>query len=150
MFLKILCINQKLRQGELQHVATMQPPLEQTVGKTGNTCFSSMSAEIITEIFCQLPSFADVFALETTCTRFRYVWTTNVTPIYGRVAQRSIPCERHAHSFLADQGGPPLDGVLSAGDVVRMVRNTRVVENAILQFEREIVCRVKGTSWVLE
>lgn len=86
----------------------MQPRLVQTVGKNDNACFLSMSAEIITEISCLLPSFANVFALATTCVRFRRIWTTKVTPIYGQVAQRSIPCERHARSFLADQGGPPL------------------------------------------
>lgn len=90
-----------------------------------------------------LPSFADVFALTETCTRFRRIWTTNLTAIYIEIAKRSIPCERHARVLLADQGGPPLNAPLSAEDMLRMVHNARVVQKAILQFEKEIVDRVQ-------
>lgn len=106
----------------------------------------SMPAELITGTFCLLASFSDVLALAATCHRLRHIWTTNVPPIYVKVAPRSIPCNRYARSFLTDQGGPALDGpALSAGDVVRMVRNSHIIEKAIFQFEREIVPWVQST-----
>jgi hypothetical protein len=107
-------------------------------------CLTLMPPEIVTKIFCQLPSFSDVFALSATCHQLRHIWLSNVTPIYTHVGPRSIACETQARKFLIDQGGPVLDCPMSAKDVIRMVQNSRVVEKAIRQFEREIVCRVKS------
>ena len=71
-----------------------------------------------------------------------------MTSIYSQVAPRSIPCERYARSFLADQGGPAVDiPKLSTRDVLYIVRNSCMIEKAILQFEREIVRRVKSMSY---
>ena len=70
----------------------------------------------------------------------------SVNPIYHQIAPRSIPCERAARRFLVDQDGPDLGSPMSAKDVVRMVRNANVIEKAILQFEREIVRRVRSKS----
>lgn len=109
---------------------------------------SMMPPEIATNIFCQLPCFADVFALSTVCHRLRRLWLKNVTPIYNEMAPRNIPCEGAARRFLVDQDGPDLESPMSAKDVVRMLRNADVVENAILQFEREIVSRVRS-EWRL-
>lgn len=103
---------------------------------------SSMPPEVITKIFCQLPSFTDVFAFSAVCCHSRHTWFNNVNQIYNQIG--SIPCERAARRFLADQDGLGLEFPMSAKDVVRMVRNTRVIENAIRQFEREIVGRVKS------
>ncbi|KAL8711677.1 MAG: hypothetical protein Q9225_007075 [Loekoesia sp. 1 TL-2023] len=102
-----------------------------------------MPPEVATNIFCQLPSFSDVFALSAVCRRMRDLWLENVTPIYNEVAPKGIPCERAARHFLVDQGGSALWSPMSARDVVRMTRNAGVVDNAILQFEREIVSRVR-------
>ena len=128
-----------------EHAATTQPPSMQPVGN-GNGPLSSIPAELIIRIFCLLPSFSDVFALAAACRRFRSVWTENVTTIYGHVSPRSIPCERHAPNFLPDLGRP-FSGrhALSARDVVCIVRNSCVLEKAILQLEREIVRKVRGT-----
>ena len=105
----------------------------------------SVPVELITKTFGLLPSLFDVLALAATCRRFRRVWTTNVTSIYGQVASRSIPCEPYARRFLADQGGPATNfPTLSARDVLCIVRNSCVIEKAILQFEKDIVCRVKS------
>lgn len=103
-----------------------------------------MPPEVATNIFCQLPSFSDVFALSAVCRRLRRLWLANVNPIYNQIAPRSIPCERAARRFLADSDGPGLGSPMSAKDVVRMVRNAGVIEDAILQFEREIVSRVRS------
>ena len=103
-----------------------------------------MPPEVATDIFCRLPSFSDVFALSAVCRRLRHLWIENVTPIYNQIAPENIPCERAARRFLADRNGPALDSLMSAVDVARMVRDAAVVEKAILQFEREIVCRVKS------
>ena len=69
-----------------------------------------------------------------------------MTSIHSQFASRNIPCERHARRFLADQGGLATSfPTLSARDVLCMVRNSCVVEKAILKFEKEIVRRVKST-----
>ncbi len=67
----------------------------------------------------------------------------NGNQVYKQIAPRSIPCERAARRFLIDQDGPGLGSPVSAKDVVRMARNAGVIEKAILQFEREIVSRVR-------
>ena len=89
----------------------MEPSSDQAAGN-GNGPLLSMPVELITKIFCLLPSFSNVFVLSATCHRLRQVWTNSVASIYSEVAPGSIPCNRHARSFLADQGGPAL-GVLS-------------------------------------
>lgn len=103
-----------------------------------------MPPEVAINIFRQLPSFSDVFALSAVCCRLRHLWLKSVNPIYNQIAPRSILCERAARRFLVDQDGPGLGSPMSAKDVVRMVRNAGVIENAILQFEREIVRRVRS------
>ena len=105
-----------------------------------------MPPEVVTKIFCQLPSFSDVFALSAVCCRLRHLWLKNVNPVYNQIAPRSIPCEHAARRFLIDQDGSGLGSPMSAKDVVRMVRNAGVIEKAILQFEREIVSRVRSKS----
>lgn len=105
---------------------------------------SSMPPEVMRNIFCQLPSFTDVFALSAVCCRSRRVWFNEVNQIYKQIAPRSVLCERAARRFLTDQDGPDLESPMSAKDVVRMVRNARVIENAIRQFERQIVSRVRS------
>lgn len=109
----------------------------------------SVPIELMTKTFCLLSSFFDILALAATCSRLRRIWTTNVTSIYSQVAPGSIPCERYARSFLADQGGPAIDvPTLSTRDVLCIVRNSYMIEKAILHFEREIVRRVKSTFYV--
>ena len=105
---------------------------------------SMMPPEVATHIFCQLSSFPDVFALSAVCRRLRHFWLNSVNQVYVQVAPRSISCEHAARRFLADQDGPGLGSPLSAADVVRMVRNAGVIEDAILQFEREIVSRIRS------
>ena len=67
-----------------------------------------------------------------------------MNPVSRQIAPRSIPCQRAARRFLIDQAGPGLGSPVSAKDVVCMVRNAGVIEKAILQFEREIVRRVRS------
>lgn len=120
--------------------------LSQPVQAAGNRTIDllSMPPELVNKIFCQLPSFSDVFGLSATCHQLRHVWSSNVTLIYTHVGPRSIACEPQARDFLIYQDGPALDCPMSAKDVAHMVQNSRVVEKAIRQFEREIVCRVKS------
>ena len=52
-------------------------------------------------------------------------------------------------SLPSDQGGPATNfPTLSARDVLRMLRNSCVIEKAILEFEEQIVCRVRCTFHV--
>ena len=118
------------------------------VNNDSNSHLLSIPVELVTKIFSLLPSFFDILALAATCRQLRHTWATNVTSIYSQVASRSIPCERYARRFLADQGGPATDfPTLSARDVLCMLRNSCVVEKAILQFEEHIVCRVRCTLY---
>lgn len=111
-----------------------------------NGSLFSLPPEVTTKVFENLSSFSDVFALAATCRRLRDVWSTGVTPIYNSVAPRSIACERDARRFLVDQHGPKLKSPMVAETVLQMVRNASIIEKAILQFEREIVCRVRSKS----
>ena len=105
---------------------------------------STMPPEVATNIFCQLPSFSDVFALSAVCLRLRHLWLENVNSIYNQIAPRSIPCESAARRFLVDDDGPGLEFPMSAKDVIRVVQNAGVIENTVLQFEREVVRWVKS------
>lgn len=119
-------------------------------GKAGETCLSLLPEEIISEIFCLLPSFTDIFNLASSCTRLKRMWKSSVTLIYHSVAQRRIPCLRQARCFLTDQGGPSVDSpTITTENVSQMVRNAHTIEKAILQFEKEIVCRVEGKAYSL-
>ena len=105
----------------------------------------SIPVEVVTKVFTLLPSFFDVLVLAATCRQLRRIWTANVTTIYSQVAPRSISCEHYARRFLADQGGPATDyPTLSAKDVLCMLRNSCVTEKAMLQFEKDLVHRVKS------
>ena len=111
---------------------------------SSNSHLLSIPEELVTKIFSLLPSFFDILALAATCRRLRHTWATNVTSIYSQVASRSIPCERYARRFLTDQGGPATNcPTLSARDVICMLRNSCIVEKAILHCEEHIVCKVR-------
>ena len=105
-----------------------------------------IASELITQIFCQLSTFSDVFALAATCRRLRDVYSTNVSSIYGQIAPKTIACLRQARRFLLDQRGSREEAPLSAKDIRSLVRNSHVVDKAMLQFERQIVCRVRSES----
>jgi len=113
-----------------------------------DACLSFLSVEIAIKVFGQLSSFADVFVLATTCSRLWTIWLTNVPAIYNDVGRRCIPCERHARSFLATQQGHPSMQVssLNARDVIHLLQNANEVERAVVQFEREIVSKVRSKS----
>ena len=100
--------------------------------------------EVAINIFCQLPSFSDVFALSAVCRRLRHLWLENSNSIYNHIAPEAIPCERAARRFLVDQGGPGLGLPMSAKYVVRVVQNAEVIKHTILQFEREVVWRAQS------
>ena len=126
----------------------MQLPSVQAT-KDRNSPLLSIPVELVTKTLSLLPSFFDILALAGTCRRLRRIWTTNVTSIYSQVASRSISCERYARRFLADQGGPAMNfPTLSARDVLCMLRNSCVLEKAIIEFEEQIVCRVRCTLYV--
>jgi len=118
-----------------------------TSARNGDGPLLSIPAELKEKMFCLLPLFSDVFALAGTCHRLRRVWTTNTTSVYRHIAPESIACERDARRLLADQGGPAFDfPTLSAAEVRQIVWNSRIVDKAILQFERETAYKVRCRS----
>ena len=97
-------------------------------------------AEVLLQIFALLPSLSDVLSLATTCRRLHGVWIDNVNTIYSSIAPKTILCHDYARRLLADLDGPPLGSPLAFPDDVRSILHTsRVIEKAILQFEREVV-----------
>lgn len=89
--------------------------------------FVNLPAELLLQIGGSLASFHDVLEWSLTCRRFREVWLNNTTAIYKRIAPRCLDHEPLARMLLADQGGAPPDGVVSAKDVCRLLRNAKLV-----------------------
>ncbi|KAL9607850.1 MAG: hypothetical protein Q9167_007273 [Letrouitia subvulpina] len=117
----------------------------QTSALRNSGFLSPFPVELLTVVFCHLPSFQDVFSLAFTCHWVRGVWLNNVATIYKLVARASITCEHHARTFLADQGGPaPESEITSAKDVVQILKAQKAVDKAILKFECQIVSKVKA------
>ena len=108
---------------------------------------SSIPSELLIKIFSALPSFHDVFALAATCTAIHDLWLTNVASIYRRIAPRTIMRERYARKLLADQRRSFTTIIpQTTADVAQLLQNAKVVEDAIAQFERDVVWRVKCRS----
>lgn len=122
------------------------PSSPSMIAYDSGAALESLAPELIIRIFFQLPTFSDVFALSATCRRLRHVYATNIHPIYGKLAPRNIACLRQARRFHLDQGGSAEEASLSTEDIRSLVRNSHVVEKAISQFGRQIVCRVRSES----
>ena len=128
---------------------TIWPPVQMTSRSTIGQ-FSSMPTELIIKVFCHLPTLFDTFALSESFHWLRDIWAANFMEIYRLVGLRCIPCERRARIFLAVQGGPAIESpMLSIEDIIRIVKNARVVEDALLQFKRLIVFGVKCMFYII-
>jgi hypothetical protein len=126
----------------------MEAKSDNAVGNASSS-LTTIPPELVVRVFCILPLFSDVFALAATCHRLESVWAENVNSIYKKVAPKSIQCEHHARVLLADLGGPALGCPISSPrDVVCMLRNSRVVEKNIRQFEKQIARRAKCKSHI--
>ncbi|GKZ57414.1 hypothetical protein AnigIFM60653_001747 [Aspergillus niger] len=104
---------------------------------------SPMPTEVIIRIFGEL-TLPDALHLAATCRRLRQVMKENTPAIYRRL-RRQIPCERYARVVLADQGGPPpySSSSMTIADLLRLRRNSRVVEKAIEVFDRDITAHIR-------
>lgn len=110
-----------------------------------NSPILSLPTELLTSIYCALPSLVDVLALAATCHRLHDNWLADASPIYQQVAPRSISCEQYARRLLADQkGAANAASILSPKDVLCIMRNSYVVEKAVFQYEIQINHKVKG------
>lgn len=117
--------------------------------RPGTDLRMSLPTELVIHVFCWLSTFSDVFNLAATCRRHQQIWTDNATFIYNHVAPRTIECRCHARDLLADRGGAAADSpVLSVRDVRRLVRNSRIVEKSIAQFNKNIVCHVRSKLYI--
>lgn len=107
-----------------------------------------LPTELLIAIFRSADSFPDIFALAATCQGLRSIWQSNLPVIYQPVARRSIDCEIRARRFLAQQRGHESANLetssMTQKDVVSIVKNAGIVEQAIHKFEEaQLVCRVK-------
>lgn len=126
-------------------ISAMTLSTAQTSALPASDFLTPFPVELVTLIFCHLPSFRDIFSLASTCHRVRDVWLKNLASIYKHVARTSITCEHHARMLLADQGGPALESeIISVKDVVQLMKNQNTIDKAILEFECQIVSRVKA------
>ena len=103
-----------------------------------------LPSELLIAIFSLAHSLQDLLNLGITCSKLRDIWKIYATQICNSVVSRCIPCPSHARRFLAIQRpymqthlGLPLS------DFKEMIHNSRIIEKAIVQHEREIVPRVK-------
>ena len=70
-----------------------------------------------------------------------------MTHIYHLVTPWSIPYERHTRRFRKDQRGSFLKtSPLLDQDIIYIARNTQIIEKAVLQFEQEIIYKVKDNK----
>ena len=100
---------------------------------------SLLPNELITQIYQSLASTREVIALATTNHRIRNVWLQNANSIFDCDLFDDVWAGRQALNFLLTQSGKKDGDVISAEDVLQIVRNHSVVENAILLFEQEVV-----------
>ncbi|KAH8433922.1 uncharacterized protein LDX57_011558 [Aspergillus melleus] len=99
---------------------------------------SSLPNELILSIFCSLPSFSDVAYFAATCRLYRILWINQAFSIFTNVGPRTIPCRKFARTLLADQGGPSVTANrLALQDVLQLIRNAKVVELNIAQFNAQ-------------
>ncbi|PYH65916.1 uncharacterized protein BO88DRAFT_347790 [Aspergillus vadensis CBS 113365] len=102
----------------------------------------SIPTEVIIRIYGELP-LPDALQLAATCCRLRQVLIDNTPTIYKNL-RRNVPCERYARVLLADQGGsPPHSSSVTIGDLLRLRRNSRIVEKAIEVFDRDITPNIR-------
>lgn len=122
-----------LQRAASRSAITIWPPVQMASRSTIGQ-FSSMPTELIIKVLCHLPTLFDAFALSETSHPLRDIWAANFMEVYRLVGLRCIPCERHARIFLAVQGGPAIEfPTLSIEDIIPIMKNARVVEDALLQ-----------------
>jgi hypothetical protein len=98
---------------------------------------NTIPAEVVINIFGEL-SLPDAIHLAATCCRLRQVLDENTPTIYKRL-RRNILCEGYARVLLADQRGLPSDSSsVTIRDLLRLQRNSHMVEKAIKVFDRDI------------
>ncbi|PWY66363.1 hypothetical protein BO94DRAFT_504324 [Aspergillus sclerotioniger CBS 115572] len=101
----------------------------------------TIPTEILIRIYGDLP-VPDVLHLSATCHRLRQVLDEHTPTIYKRL-RRQIKCERHARAVLADQGILPLNSPsVTIRHLLQLQRNFRVVEKAIVVFDREVTANI--------
>ena len=114
------------------------------IDMSANTPALPVLAELLLQIFVLLPSLPDALSLATTCRQLRGVWINNVNTIYMSIAPKTILCHHSARRLLAGSDAPPPELPLTSPDDVRSILHTsRIVEKAIVQFEREVVPKVR-------
>ncbi|KAJ5570015.1 uncharacterized protein N7459_009445 [Penicillium hispanicum] len=103
---------------------------------------NSIPTEVVIRIFGEL-SLSDALHLAATCCRLRQVLNENTPTVYKRL-RRQIQCERYARVLLADQGGLPSNSPsVTIPDLLRLRRNSRMVEKAINVFDRDITPHIR-------
>jgi F-box-like len=93
-----------------------------------------LPVEILVEIFSYLPSLSDVICHAAACRHLRLVYAENAK-IFNEVAPRTFAYYQRARQLLADGGGPALGEMVSLFYLATMLRNWKIVQTAMAEFE---------------
>lgn len=103
---------------------------------------NTIPPEVVIKIFGEL-SLLDALHLAATCCRLRQILDENTPTIYERL-RRQIQCEKYARVLLADQGVLPSGSSVTIQGLLRLRRNSRIVEKAIDVFDRDITPHIRS------
>ena len=100
---------------------------------------STLPNELKLKVFCDCSNFDDVFALAVTERTLNLVYKANVPTVWEHVAPRCIKHLGHARQLLADGGGAERDSrSVTSNDIHEVLKNQRMVQNAISHFEQDL------------
>ncbi|KAJ5433326.1 uncharacterized protein N7458_012482 [Penicillium daleae] len=102
---------------------------------------NTIPPEVVIKIFGEL-SLLEALHLAATCCRLRQILDENTPTIYERL-RRQIQCEKYARVLLADQGVLPSGSSVTIQGLLRLRRNSRIVEKAIDVFDRDITPHIR-------
>lgn len=104
--------------------------------------FFNLPTEILVHIYCQLPSFSDVFHFAATCNRFNRVYCQNTNIIYDHISPKCIRCRYNARQLLANQKGIPVVNTITpitTSDVRQICQNARAVTECLKKYNSDFI-----------
>lgn len=103
--------------------------------------FLNLPTEILIYIYCQLPSFSDVFHFTATCKQFNIAYCQNTNIIYNNISRKCIQCQYHARQLLANQKGIPVDATtpITPSDVRQICQNACTVTECLKKYNSDYI-----------
>lgn len=103
--------------------------------------FFNLPTEILVHIYCQLPSFSDVFHFAATCKQFNSVYCQSTNIIYNHISQKCIQCRYNARQLLANQKGIPVNTTtpITTSDVRQICQNACTVTECLKKYNSDFI-----------